>query len=169
MPTILRPLLALLVALGLGYAPSALALPDDSQQPIGIQADGAELDEPAGRAIYSGNVVVTQGSVIIKGDQVAVHFDADSQVTHIIADGQLAYFQQQTNAAGELVQAWGKTIRYQVDGDRLTLTEQAKLDQRGNSFSGHEIVYLIDEDRVKASAAADGSQRVTMTFSPKSN
>ena len=41
----------------------AHALPSDSQQPINIQADSAEMDDKRGVAIYRGDVIITQGTL----------------------------------------------------------------------------------------------------------
>ena len=50
-------LLSLSAALG---SASALALPNDRDQPIRIQADNAHLDDKQGVATYTGDVIITQ-------------------------------------------------------------------------------------------------------------
>src|SRR5690554_7907613 len=50
----------------------ASALPSDSEQPIHIQADTAELDDKKGTAIYRGDVVITQGTLKITGHTVTL-------------------------------------------------------------------------------------------------
>ena len=62
-------LLSLSAALG---SVSAWALPNDSQQPIRIQADDAQLDDKNGVATYKGDVIITQGSMIVKGNTVTI-------------------------------------------------------------------------------------------------
>ncbi|WP_351125661.1 LptA/OstA family protein, partial [Shewanella sp. T24-MNA-CIBAN-0130] len=59
------------ILLGLGAAlgsVSAWALPNDSQQPIHISADDAQLDDKKGVATYTGGVIITQGSMKITGN-----------------------------------------------------------------------------------------------------
>jgi lipopolysaccharide export system protein LptA len=65
------------------------------------------------------------------------------------------------------MEAWGKSIDYQVNAEYLTLLGNAKLIQRGNRFSGHEILFDIPRDNVKATGAKD--KRVKMIFLPKSS
>ncbi|MCZ7019093.1 LptA/OstA family protein, partial [Salmonella enterica] len=63
------------ILLGLGAAlgsVSAWALPNDSQQPIHIQADDAQLDDKQGIATYKGDVIITQGSMKITGNTVTL-------------------------------------------------------------------------------------------------
>ena len=62
-------LLSLSAALG---SASAFALPNDRDQPIRIQADNAHLDDKQGVATYTGDVIITQGSMMIKGNTVTM-------------------------------------------------------------------------------------------------
>ena len=48
-------------------AAAVLALPDDREQPISIKADKAVRDEKQGFTIYSGNVIMEQGSLLWMG------------------------------------------------------------------------------------------------------
>ena len=54
-----------------GCATHALALPSDSSQPIRIQADSATLDDKRNTAVYTGNVIITQGSMRLTGGRVS--------------------------------------------------------------------------------------------------
>ena len=63
------------ILLGLGAAlgsVSAWALPNDQQQPIRIQADDAQLDDKNGVATYTGDVIITQGSMKVTGNKVTI-------------------------------------------------------------------------------------------------
>ena len=54
-----------LLALTLAVCPVShvLALPSDSSQPIRIQANSATLDDKRNTAVYTGDVVITQGTL----------------------------------------------------------------------------------------------------------
>jgi lipopolysaccharide export system protein LptA len=43
-----------------------MALSSDREQPINLEADAADIDDLKGISIYTGNVVLTQGSMVIK-------------------------------------------------------------------------------------------------------
>ena len=71
----MRLLKTLPILLGLGAAlgsVSAWALPNDQQQPIRIQADDAQLDDKHGVATYTGDVIITQGSMKVTGNKVTI-------------------------------------------------------------------------------------------------
>ena len=50
----------------------AWALETDQQQPLYLEADNAEMDEDKRLSLYSGNVIVRQGSLEIRADQVTM-------------------------------------------------------------------------------------------------
>lgn len=169
----LHPWHGLMICLMVFASPLTWALDSDRNQPLEINADSAEMNEGEGFSIYSGNVVITQGSIKIEASTIKITFD-DNGVKTMLAteevDG-LAYMRQQfePNEDGEndLMEAWGKSINYQVTNEYLTLLGNAKLIQRGNQFSGEKILFDIPKDNVKASGGED--KRVKMIFLPKSN
>ena len=155
-------------------SPSSWALNSDRQQPLEIAADSAELNEGEGFSIYSGNVIITRGTMQIEASSVKVTFNDDGIQTMLATEGPydgLAYMRQQSEPTGDgqsdTMEAWGKSIDYQVNAEYLTLLGNAKLIQRGNQFSGHEILFDIPRDNVKATGAKD--KRVKMIFLPKSS
>ena len=56
-------------------AASALAEQGDRDKPIQIEADRASLDQLKGVTVYEGNVVVTQGTILLRAAQVTVTQD----------------------------------------------------------------------------------------------
>ena len=158
------------------YCASALtwALESDRKQPLEITADRAELNEGEGFSIYSGNVIITQGTMKIEASEITLTFNDNGIQTMLAAEGPydgLAYMRQQSepteSGKDELMEAWGKSIDYQVNKEFLTLLGKAKLIQRGNQFSGNEILFDIPKDNVKATGGDD--KRVKMIFLPNSN
>lgn len=154
-------------------SPLLWALDSDRQQPLEITADKVELNEGEGFSTYFGNVLITQGSMKIEASEVKVTFNDDGIQTILAKEGQedgLAYMSQQseptTDGPSELMEAWGKNIDYQVNAEYLTLVGDAKLIQRGNTFSGHKILFDVPQDNVKATGGA--GKRVNMIFLPKS-
>ncbi len=150
------------------------ALDSDRQQPLEIAADQAELNEGEGFSIYSGNVIITQGTMKIEASQVKVTFNDQGINTMLATDGHhdgLAYMSQQSepSATGksELMEAWGERIDFQINTEYLTVLGRAKLIQQGNQFSGHQILFDMPKDSVKASGGQ--GKRVNMTFLPNPN
>ena len=67
----------LATALVLLLASNAWALQSDQSQPIEIQADNGMLDQGKQVTVFTGNVVVKQGSIDIKAARIEVQRTAD--------------------------------------------------------------------------------------------
>ena len=117
------------------------ALSTDSQQPIEIEADFAELDDQEGRTIYVGNVIVTQGSIRMTGDKLKVLFDENRDLEHVHMEGRPAYFKQTPDGGKEDVEGEGLIIEYYAKKSMLHLIQKAKLTQGNRLFTGDRINY----------------------------
>lgn len=140
-------LIGLLVAMLL--VPAAQALEADRQQPLKIQADSAVLNEKDGTAIYTGNVVLTQGSLTIEASQLHIQTQ-QGKVNLVTAKGTPASFSQVPGPNQPPVQANALTIDYEVKGQTLILRRKASITQNDNIFKGEEIIYEIQNQRLKA-------------------
>ncbi len=142
-------------------ANTAVALPDDNQQPINIQSDKATQQtlEDGEKTEYFGNVVMTQGSLLINADHVVI-FSKDRKVTRISANGLPARFQQQSDPNKPPVKAMAKNIDYQLLTETAILTDDATIEQPDAVVSGNKIEYNVATEQVVA------QDRVIMTFQP---
>ena len=158
-----------LVALMLGPALPAMALPEDSEQPIRIQANTATLDDRQNTAVYTGDVIVTQGTMRLTGNRVTLNTDADGAVSKIVSVGNPATFVQTPRPNQGPVNARGQTIEYYADDERVVLIENAHLDQDGNTFQGEFVTYNVRRQVVEAGRAAETGtqQRIEMTIQPR--
>ena len=132
--------LGLCISLGIMFSES-FALSTDSQQPIEIEADFAELDDQEGRTIYVGNVIVTQGSIKMTGDKLKVLFNEDRDLEHVHMEGRPAYFKQTPDGGKEDVEGEGLIIEYHAKKSLLHLIQKAKLTQGNRLFTGDRINY----------------------------
>jgi len=169
----MKPLnLLFLSAMALLAAPMALALPEDREQPIHIQADKAELDDLKGVAHYSGNVVITQGSMKITGEHATMTRAADGSVDVFTSTGKPATFRQQPQIDKEEVNAYGLTIQYFAAKDQVLLLDQAKVVQGGSTFEGEKIVYdtarqIVNAGRANGQNITIPRPRIDMVIQPK--
>ncbi|MBF8781751.1 lipopolysaccharide transport periplasmic protein LptA [Pseudomonas fulva] len=161
-------LLSLSAALG---SASAWALPTDRDQPIRIQADNAHLDDKKGVATYTGDVIITQGSMVIKGNTVTLTRAESGDIDTVTSVGNLAYFeQQQSTAKPDKMQGWAVTIQYQALKDLVVLTDRAKVTNDGNSTEGEKIVYNTKSQVATAGRGGNVTtprQRIDMVIQPK--
>lgn len=125
------------------------ALPGDREQPIKIQSNTAERNEKSGETTYRGQVEMTQGSLRIEADSITI-LSSHKKVTHIIATGKPARYEQQPEANKAPVKATGNTIKYFVDTEKLHLIEHASINQDGAVMKGERIDYDIRSAVLKA-------------------
>lgn len=144
--TLLVPLLSC-VSL---YAMNANSLESDANAEITIQSDRAEFDRKTGTAIYAGNVIFEQGSLLINADLITLYSDQDQRLNKAIAEGEPAHFQQLMEGDKGLTKAKGHNITYLTQEKNISLLKDAELKQEGNSFSGNHIIYNIANESVSA-------------------
>ena len=164
-----RQHIALFLALLLGPAIST-AVESDRQRPIEVQADTAMIDEAKGSSVYRGNVIIVQGTLQVRADEVEI-YSKDREVTRIIAKAdenskRLAHYEQQTNETKDMVIAKARSITYLVQEERVQLAGSARLQQVDDVFTGELLHYDMARGIVVLSSGGS-SGRVNMTLSPK--
>lgn len=180
---------ARILLLTLLCAPS-LALPvlaaqTDRNQPIHIEADAMRYDDVHQTSVFTGNVVVTKGSLVLRAATVDVRQAPDGYqyATAIAAPGQLATFQQQLDTAPGLptqtMDGAAQRIEYDGKTDVVTLRGQAMLSRlidgkladrsQGNVIAYNQItdVFTVEGGAQGATATNPGGRvRVMLTPQP---
>lgn len=174
----LFPTTVLLIILTGLLSPLSFSLPSDSLQPVHINANSAVHDDRKGVTIYTGDVIISQGSLMIKADIVIIHKNENNEIDRIISTGKPAHLQQQPEPEKETVHARGRTIKYFLDGELVQLIGNASLIQEDSTVISEQIDYYIKEQKVKAqgSLALPGSEqdsgrskRVEVVIPPRKN
>ena len=144
---------------------------------IMIEGDTAELDESKETLAYSGNVVITNERIQIRGASLLVQFDQDD-ITDITTQGSPATFTQKsapgvhsTNSdEPSQVQASATSIVYFPASNRIEMTGAARLSQGSSTMTGERIEYDLDTGRFAAqgsdSASEAGNGRVRLRLQP---
>jgi len=146
-------------------ATSTLALPGDRDLPIQIDADEAVLSEREGSTIYSGDVVLVQGKLVMRGDRLEI-YTINKEVDRVIAYGKPATVEDQPDPKKPLVKAQAETIRYFVKKEKLELKVNAAVDQDGARVTGDSIVYFVKNQRVEAKSNKQEG-RIKMVIPPR--
>ncbi len=141
------------------------ALPSDRDQPLQVAADSARFDEKTGIATYKGTVMVRQGTLEVRADDLVITVDKEGNVTRTTARGAPARYQQQIDPKKGPVTAEASRIDYDLADETITLTGQARLRQDGASFQGASIVYAIAKQQVEAKG--DAGSRVQLVLPPQ--
>ncbi len=143
---------------------NALALTDDSTKPINIQADSAEINDATGVSTYRGNVKISQGSMVLTGDIVILETEK-KKVQKIISEGKKSTFKQTTDD-GRKINAEAEKMVYSITGNKIVLTNNAKLTEAGNTFASDKITFYTDREIVTAGSST-GDDRVNITVFPE--
>jgi lipopolysaccharide export system protein LptA len=147
----------------------AIALSTDKDKPMNIEADRVDIDDEKGISTFRGNVIMTRGSVIIKGDEVKVYRDKAKELDKVHSTGNPAHFQQRPEGKPDDVIAEGRELFYDAVKEILIIRRQGKVIQGGDTFHGEHIVYDSKRDKVEARGSKNGNGkkgRVQMTLQP---
>jgi len=142
------------------------ALDTDRKQPINVEADKASIDKKAGSSRYSGNVVVSQGSMRITADLLIVN-TLDGKLKTMVAEGKPVNFQQQAEKGKKNISAVAGKMTFHASNNIVVFEKDASLRQGANKFSSNRITYNINKDTVNAGKTS-GGDRVTITIQPAS-
>ncbi len=143
------------------------ALPSDANQSIKLLADKATYSERTGVTSYSGNVIITQGSLKLTADNITVNLSQERSINSAVATGRPATMQQIVTQEKGLAKGQANKIDYNAVTGIVTLTGNARLVQNGASFAGNVIRYSLKAGDVEATAG--GNQRVELVFPPNNN
>lgn len=147
----------------------------DREKPINIEADSAYMDDKTSTAIFEGNVVLTQGTLLIKAETLTVVQEND-EFKQGIALGKSAYFKQKREGYEDYIEGEAHRIEYDALTDQLTMISNAKLWREGDEVQGNFIHYdaTTETFTVKGDGQTDAVKnssggRVKAIIQPKSN
>ena len=135
--TPLLVLAALTCAFGAAQAEKA-----DRSKPMNIEADALRHDEVKQTSVFSGRVVMTKGSIVLRGARLDVRQDADGYQSGIVTAeaGKRAFFRQKRDtlpgAPEEFIEGEGEVIEYDGRTDNVRFITRAELRRyRGGALS----------------------------------
>lgn len=140
------------------------AYESDSDKPIFLESDSAKWDEESQKSTYRGNVVVTQGTMLLTGNLLIVT-SKNNEISHMIVTGEKSTYRQKTKT-GKIVNGEAKIIEYFMDQSKIIFLEKAILTQSNNIVKSNKIIYKIDNENIIA-GDKKGKSRVRMTLEPK--
>ena len=151
-----------------GHRSSALvALPSDREQPIHISADSAIREDKLGITRYDGNVVLTQGSLVIHAERLIIQQSTEGDATTITALGDPATLEQIPALDKAAITAQAREMIYTQRDELIQLKQGARIEQEGAILTGALINYLMAEQRVRAvSDKSDSTGRVEVVIPP---
>ena len=131
-----------------------------------MESDSAKWDEESQKSTYRGNVVVTQGSMLLTGNLLVVT-SQNNEIKKMIVNGEKATYKQKTKN-GKIVNSAAKQIEYYVDSSRVIFINDAVLTQSNNTVKSNKIIYMTNSENIIA-GDKKGKSRVKMTLEPSKN
>ncbi len=149
----------------------------DRDKPIYLEADRATVEDIKRKdstrvSIFTGNVIMTQGTLRITADKVVLKEDI-SGFRHATATGNLVTFRQKRDGVDEYIEGWSKRVEYDNKSDKIELFRQARLKRGEDEVKGDYISYnmtseffqVIGSNERGVETGADN--RVRIIFQPK--
>jgi len=151
-----------------GCFTSLLAENADRAQPINIEADRGTMDDKTNTARFEGNVVLTQGTLIIRADELTVIQEND-EFKKGIAIGKLAYFKQKREGYDDFIEGEAERIEYNAITDELRMFRNARLWRDEDEVHGPFISYDASTEQfmVDGSGSSEDYGRVKAIIKPK--
>jgi len=167
-----RPSLLLYLLLLLPCA--AFAEKADRDKPINIEADTLTSDDAKKISTYTGNVILTQGTIEIHADKLVVHEDVQG-FQHSTSTGNPTTFKQKQDGKDEYIKASAQRIEYDGRSDKVRLYTKAWVSKGADIVHGDYIMYdanaeyaeALGGDSQTASSGATPSGRVRAVIQPK--
>lgn len=143
---------------------NALALTDDTNQPIKIDSAQQSVDMLTNTVTLTGSVIVKQGSIDIRADKVVITRPNGEQGKEVVEGfgNPVTFYQLQDN--GKPIKGHAQKVRYELANDFVVLTGDAYLEQLDSNVKGDRITYLVKKQQMEA--FSDKGKRVTTVLVP---
>ncbi|MCL7750039.1 lipopolysaccharide transport periplasmic protein LptA [Guyparkeria hydrothermalis] len=155
--------LAIGLPMGLGSAP-ALAAQADRNQPVKVQADKKVTKYQEGTSVYTGDVVIDQGSLHATGQRATLYLE-DGELVRAVLEGRPATFRER-DEEGNWVEGEALQADYRTAEGTVVLTDEAWLKRSGDEIRSDRITYDLATEVVEAGEEG-GKSRVEMTLQPR--
>ena len=167
------------------WACAVLALPAqaeraDRDKPLNIEADSGRYDDLKQIGSFTGNVVVTKGSLTMRAAKIEVRQSPDGYQSGLATalPGQLATFSQKRDGVDETIQGQAERIEYDGKDDTVRLIGRAVIRRyRGATLADETAGSLITYNNTSevfsvtggpaAATPANPGGRVRATLAPR--
>lgn len=177
----LRSLLPSFVLAASALSPSTVnAEKADRAKPMNVEADALRYDELKQTSVFTGRVVLTKGTILIRGGQLEVRQDPEGYQFGLVTaePGKLAFFRQKRDGVDEFIEGEGEIIEYDGKADTVKFFKKAQLRRfkgavLNDEMTGGIIVYdntvdvfTINGGATRGTPGAPGG-RVRAMLTPK--
>ncbi len=130
----------------------------DRDKPIDLEADTLTVNDAKKTSTYTGNVILTQGTLVIHADKLIVREDQEG-FQHSTSYGNPTTFKQKREGKNEYIEGSGQRIEYDARMDKVQLYTKAWVKRADDVVNGDYIMY--DANSEYAEVLGGGSQSKT--------
>jgi lipopolysaccharide export system protein LptA len=149
--------------LALAAAPAA-AERADRDKPTQLEANRMSADDARRVSTFEGNVVLTKGTITLRGDRVVVRVDGEG-FQHATVTGNPVRFRQKTDAAQGRPGVWteAEALRLEIDekNDRIELFDKARVTRDQDEVRGDYVLLDQRSDFLSVSAGKGAATSAT--------
>ena len=141
----------------------------DRSKPMNVEADALRHDEQKQTSVFTGRVIVTKGSIVIRGARIEVRQDAQGNQYGLVSaePGKLAFYRQKREAVDEHIEGEAEVIEYDSRADTVKFIKQAQLRRyRGATLNDELTGQVILFDNTTEVFNVDGGLAQGSTGAP---
>tara|TARA_B110000261_G_scaffold104122_1_gene117003 strand:- start:40 stop:579 length:540 start_codon:yes stop_codon:yes gene_type:complete len=127
----------------------ALSEEADRDKDIEIESDMMTVDDAKSISIYKGDVIMTQGTLIIKANELTVREDSQG-FQHSTAIGKPTTFKQKRDGLDEYIEGSAERIEYDGHMDKVHLYSKASVKRGNDTVFGDYIMYDTNAEFAQA-------------------
>lgn len=130
----------------------------DREKPITFSSDSSEaINYDTKEATLSGNVIITQGTMIIRADRVKFRQNPDNSLS-ATAYGKPVSFRQKRDNVDEFVEGYALRVEYDGQKELLELFDQALLKRENDEIRSNYISYNTGTEIFRAEGRFDSTR-----------
>lgn len=146
----------------------ALAEKSDREKPVNLEADNVTLDDISKISVFQGNVLLIQGTLMLRADRVEAKQNDDG-LQNVTARGNPVSFRQKRDGVNEYIEGFASQMEYDSAQSILKLIGDARLRKGVDEIRGAVITYDAKTEfyKVIGSGTTGTSNRVRVIIRPK--
>lgn len=148
---------------------SALAEKADRDKPVHLEADNVTLDDIKKISIFQGNVILIQGTLMMRADRIEARQNGDG-LQSVSASGRPVSFRQKRDGVDEYIEGFANQVEFDNVQSLLSLSGDARLRKGDDEIRGNLITYDAKTEFYKVAGQQNvqgPSGRVRVVIRPK--
>jgi lipopolysaccharide export system protein LptA len=172
----MKPTFILCVTLACGLLQNAWAEKADRNKPMHIESDSMRYEDAQQLTVFTGKVVATKGSIVIRGSRVELRQDPEGNQFGTVtgAPKERAFFRQKREGLDEFIEGEAETLIYNGKTDTVRFETNAVMRRfRGSTLADEVTGAIINYENTTEKFSVDGSAagaapgRVRAVITPK--